>query len=81
MISSVQRRTKQVTLSSFLARKISKYLVLWWIRRNTVKSCKFKVQGTRGFISKYREIDIKIYNPQKWLLSGVLLSNIGFWCI
>ena len=37
----------------------------------TVKSCKFKVLGSRGFISKYqkfelyRGLDIKIYNPHK----------------
>ena len=32
---------------------------------STVESRKFEVLGTTHFISIYKEVDIKIYNPQK----------------
>ena len=51
---------------------------------HTVESCNFKVLGTRDFISKYRkfnyrEVDIRIYNLQKMIISFFLL-NICFVC-
>ena len=46
--------------------------------QNTVECCKFEVLF--GIISglNYREVDINIYNPQKWLLSVFLANILGF---
>ena len=49
----------------------------------TVKSHKYEVIRTRVFCqiissSDYRAVDIKKYNPPKWLLSVFFLSNISF---
>ena len=52
----------------------------------TVESRKFKVLGTSDFIrsiesSNYREVDIRIYNPQKWIIISFFQSNTCFVCV
>ena len=55
-------------------------------KQTKVKSCKFEVLGLEVDFEvldffNYREVDIKIYNPQKLIIIGVFLSNICFWCV
>ena len=38
----------------------------------------FEILETGDFISNYREVDIKIYNPKKWL-SSAFSVKYKFW--
>ena len=44
----------------------------------TVESREFEVRVPTGFISNFREVDIKIYNPKNDYYQGVSI-NLNFW--
>ena len=44
----------------------------------TVEFREFEVRVPTGFISNFREVDIKIYNPKNDYYQGVS-TNLNFW--